>query len=67
DYAAISASLLYESAFVQRAFANGTSVNHIAPSPLDPTIAFVPATKDAWMNGILSLTTTLVAVFVKEW
>ncbi len=73
DYAAMSASLLYESVLVQRAIANGSSVNTIAPSPLNPTIAFVPATTDVWVNGLwftslfLSLTTALVAVLVKQW
>ncbi|KAK0224980.1 hypothetical protein EDD85DRAFT_777702, partial [Armillaria nabsnona] len=73
DYAAISASLLYESVLVQRAIANGSPVNAIAPSPLNPTIPFVPATTDVWVNGLwftslfLSLTTALVAVLVKQW
>ncbi|SJL04832.1 uncharacterized protein ARMOST_08203 [Armillaria ostoyae] len=73
DYAAMSASLLYESVLVQRAIANGSSVNAIAPSPLNPTITFVPATTDVWVNGLwftslfLSLTTALVAVLVKQW
>ncbi|KAK0442913.1 hypothetical protein EV421DRAFT_1903881 [Armillaria borealis] len=73
DYTAMSASLLYESVLVQRAIANGSSVNAIAPSPLNPTIAFVPATTDVWVNGLwftslfLSLTTALVAVLVKQW
>ncbi|KAK0442890.1 hypothetical protein EV421DRAFT_2082008, partial [Armillaria borealis] len=73
DYAAMSASILYESVLVQRAIANGSPVNAIAPSPLNPTIAFVPATTDVWVNGLwftslfLSLTTALVAVLVKQW
>ncbi len=73
DYAAISASLLYESVLVQHAIANGSSVSSIALSPLNPTIAFVPATTDVWVNGLwftslfLSLTTALVAVLVKQW
>ncbi|SJL04845.1 uncharacterized protein ARMOST_08216 [Armillaria ostoyae] len=73
DYAAMSASLLYESVLVQRAIANGSPVTAIAPSPLNPTIAFVPATTDVWVNGLwftslfLSLTTALVAVLVKQW
>ncbi|KAK0227850.1 hypothetical protein IW262DRAFT_1531589 [Armillaria fumosa] len=73
DNAAMSASLLYESVLLQRAIANGSSVNSIAPSPLNPTIAFVPATTDVWVNGLwfmslfLSLTTALVAVLVKQW
>ncbi|PBK64578.1 hypothetical protein ARMSODRAFT_892887, partial [Armillaria solidipes] len=73
NYAAMSASLLYESVLVQRAIANGSSVNTIPPSPLNPNIAFVPATTDVWVNGLwfvslfLSLTTALVAVLVKQW
>ncbi len=73
DYAAMSASLLYESILVQRAIANGSPVNTITPSPLNPTIAFVPATTDVWVNSLwftslfLSLTTALVAVLVKQW
>ncbi len=73
DYAAMSASLLYESVLVQRAIANGSPVAAITPSPLNPTIAFVPATTDVWVNGLwftslfLSLTTALVAVLVKQW
>ncbi|KAK0185917.1 hypothetical protein F5146DRAFT_1068496 [Armillaria mellea] len=72
DYTAISASLLFELVLVQRAIANGSSVNSIAPSPLNPVIAFVPATTDVWVNGLwsvslfLSLTTALVAVLVKQ-
>ncbi|SJL04837.1 uncharacterized protein ARMOST_08208 [Armillaria ostoyae] len=73
DYAAMSASLLYESVLVQRAIASGSSADSIAPSPLNPTITFVPATTDVWVNGLwftslfLSLTTALVAVLVKQW
>ncbi|PBK83089.1 hypothetical protein ARMGADRAFT_876347, partial [Armillaria gallica] len=73
DYAAMSASLIYESVLIQRAIANGSSVDSITPSPLNPTIAFVPATTDVWVNGLwftslfLSLTTALVAVLVKQW
>ncbi|PBK62945.1 hypothetical protein ARMSODRAFT_895235, partial [Armillaria solidipes] len=73
DYAAMSASLLYELVLIQRAAtANGSSANVIT-SPLEPSIAFVPATADVWVNGLwftslfLSLTTALVAVLVKQW
>ncbi|KAK0494578.1 hypothetical protein EDD18DRAFT_1077117, partial [Armillaria luteobubalina] len=73
DYAAMSASLLYESVLVQCTIANRSLVNSIAPSPLNPTIAFVPTTTDIWVNGFwfmslfLSLTTALIAVLVKQW
>ncbi|KAK0474802.1 hypothetical protein IW261DRAFT_1568298 [Armillaria novae-zelandiae] len=72
-YNAMSASLLFELVLVQRAIANGSSVKSITPSPLNPTIAFVPATTDVWVNGLwfvslfLSLTTALVTVLVKQW
>ncbi|KAK0227875.1 hypothetical protein IW262DRAFT_561167 [Armillaria fumosa] len=73
DYNAMTASLLFELVFVQRAIATGSSVKSITPSHLNPTIAFVPATTDVWVNGLwfvslfLSLTTALVAVLVKQW
>ncbi|PBK99764.1 hypothetical protein ARMGADRAFT_919305, partial [Armillaria gallica] len=73
DYAAMSASLLFELILVQRAIANGSSVDAIAASSLSPRIAFVPTTTDVWVNGLLftslflSLTTALVAVLVKQW
>ncbi len=73
DYTAMSASLLFELILIQRAIANGSSVNAIAPSPLNPTITFVSTTTDVWVNGLwftslfLSLTTALVAVLVKQW
>lgn len=72
NYAAISASLLYELVLIQRAVANGSSVNTIT-SPFDPSVAFVPASADIWVNGLwftslfLSLTTALIAVLVKQW
>ncbi len=68
----MSASLLYELVLIQRAAANGSSVNVIT-SPVNPRVAFVPATTDIWVNGLwftslfLSLVTALVAVLVKQW
>ncbi|PBK83163.1 hypothetical protein ARMGADRAFT_883167, partial [Armillaria gallica] len=73
DYTAMSASLLFELVLVQRAIANGATVNSTTPSSLNPSIAFVPAATDIWVNGLwftslfLSLTTALVAVLVKQW
>ncbi|KAK0227836.1 hypothetical protein IW262DRAFT_1264603, partial [Armillaria fumosa] len=73
DYAAMSASLLYESVLVQHTITNGSSVNSITTSTLNPTIAFVPATTDIWVNRLwfmslfLSLTTALVTVLIKQW
>ncbi|KAK0473449.1 hypothetical protein IW261DRAFT_1423662 [Armillaria novae-zelandiae] len=73
NYTAMSAALLYESVLVQRAIANGSSVNSIAPSPLNPTVPFVPVATDVWVNALwftslfLSLTTALVAFLVNQW
>ncbi len=58
---------------VQRAIANGSPVNAIPVSSLNPQTAFAPAATDVWVNGLwftslfLSLTTALVAVLVKQW
>ncbi|KAK0239628.1 hypothetical protein EDD85DRAFT_456855 [Armillaria nabsnona] len=73
DYAQVSASLLFELVLVQRAIANGSPVNTVPVSSLNPQTAFVPAATDVWVNGLwftslfLSLTTALVAVLVKQW
>ncbi len=58
---------------VQRAIANGSPVNTIPVSSLNPQTVFVPSATDVWVNGLwftslfLSLTTALVAVLVKQW
>ncbi|PBK92084.1 hypothetical protein ARMGADRAFT_1080888 [Armillaria gallica] len=72
DYAPRSESLLFDLVLVQRAIANCASVNVISPSPLSPSVAFVSATADVWVNGLwfttclfLSLTTALVAVLYR--
>ncbi len=58
---------------VQRAIANGSPVNTIPVSSLNPQTAFAPTATDVWVNGLwftslcLSLTTALVAVLVKQW
>ncbi|KAK0441012.1 hypothetical protein EV421DRAFT_2057800, partial [Armillaria borealis] len=73
DYAQASASLLFELVLVQRAIANGSPVDTIPVSSLNPQTAFVPTATDVWVNELwftslfLSLTTTLVAVLVKQW
>ncbi|PBK78673.1 hypothetical protein ARMSODRAFT_925129 [Armillaria solidipes] len=73
DYAQVSASLLFELLLVQRAIVNGSPVQTIPVSSLNPQTAFVPAATDVWVNGLwftslfLSLTTALVAVLVKQW
>ncbi|PBK78693.1 hypothetical protein ARMSODRAFT_865102, partial [Armillaria solidipes] len=73
DYVQVSASLLFELVLVQRAIANGSPVNTIPVSSLNPQTAFAPTATDVWVNGLwftslfLSLTTALVAVLVKQW
>ncbi|KAK0470836.1 hypothetical protein IW261DRAFT_922344 [Armillaria novae-zelandiae] len=73
DYTQISASLLFEIVLIQRAVANGSSLDNIPVSPLNPYTKFTPATTDVWVNGLwfmslsLSLAIALVAVLVKQW
>ncbi|KAK0196646.1 hypothetical protein F5146DRAFT_12211 [Armillaria mellea] len=73
DYAQISASLLFELLLVQRAISNGSPIDVVPVSLLNPQTAFVPTATDVWVNGLwfsslfLSLTTALVAVLVKQW
>ncbi|KAK0226647.1 hypothetical protein IW262DRAFT_1312605, partial [Armillaria fumosa] len=73
DYAQVSASLLFEMVLIQRAIANGSSLDNVPVSSLNPYTKFTPATTDVWVNGLwftslsLSLATALVAVLVKQW
>ncbi|KAK0223154.1 hypothetical protein IW262DRAFT_1492221 [Armillaria fumosa] len=65
DYAAMSASLLYESVLVERAIVDGSPVNTISSSLLSPSITVASATTDVWVNGpFLSLTTALNAILL---
>ncbi|KAK0470856.1 hypothetical protein IW261DRAFT_1672378, partial [Armillaria novae-zelandiae] len=73
DYAQVSASLQFEMVLIQRAIANGSSLDNVPVSSLNPFTTFTPATTDVWVNGLwfmslsLSLATALVAVLVKQW
>ncbi|SJL10362.1 uncharacterized protein ARMOST_13748 [Armillaria ostoyae] len=73
DYTQVSAALLFEIVLIQRAIANGSSLDNVPVSSLNPYTAFTPATTDVWVNGLwftslsLSLATALVAVLVKQW
>ncbi|KAK0470855.1 hypothetical protein IW261DRAFT_1672355, partial [Armillaria novae-zelandiae] len=73
DYAQVSASLLFEMVLIQRAIANGSSLNNVPVSSLNPSSKFTPTTTDVWVNGLwftslsLSLATALVAVLMKQW
>ncbi|KAK0477219.1 hypothetical protein EDD18DRAFT_1264479, partial [Armillaria luteobubalina] len=73
DYTEMSANLLFEMINIQRAIASGASLDTVAPSPLNPNIAFIASTTSVWVNGLwftslaLSLTTALVSVLIKQW
>ncbi|KAK0470790.1 hypothetical protein IW261DRAFT_921123 [Armillaria novae-zelandiae] len=73
NYAQVSASLLFEMILIQRAIANGSSLDNVPVSSLNPYTNFTPATTDVWVNGLwftslsLSLATALVAMLVKQW
>ncbi|KAK0196853.1 hypothetical protein F5146DRAFT_1129660 [Armillaria mellea] len=73
DYTEMSANLLFEMINIQCAIASGTSLDTIAPSPLNPNTLFIASTTSIWVNGLwftslaLSLTTALVSVLVKQW
>ncbi len=73
DYQQISALLLFDQINIQRALANGTSLDGITTSGADPTARFTPKPLDSRVNGLwfasltLSLTTALFAVLADEW
>ncbi|PBK86592.1 hypothetical protein ARMGADRAFT_940347, partial [Armillaria gallica] len=58
---------------IQRALASGATIDTVNASPYDPSSIFVPSTGSVWVNGlwftslVLSLTTALIAVLVKQW
>ncbi|KAK0216157.1 hypothetical protein IW262DRAFT_1277049, partial [Armillaria fumosa] len=73
DYGEVSASLLFELVSIQRAMANGTSLDLIPRSGLTPYMSFHPKALDSWVNGLwfaslsISLSTALVAALAKQW
>ncbi|KAK0239835.1 hypothetical protein EDD85DRAFT_1021202 [Armillaria nabsnona] len=73
DYSEMSANLLFEMINIQRAIANGTSLDNVAPSSLSPNIPFIASASSVWVNSLwftslaLSLTTALMSVLVKQW
>ncbi|KAK0457170.1 uncharacterized protein EV420DRAFT_1335894, partial [Desarmillaria tabescens] len=73
NYGQVTASLLFELIDVQRAAANGSSVNDVPRSGLTPFSEFRPTTSDLLVNGLwftslsFSLTTALLAVLTKQW
>ncbi|KAK0201318.1 hypothetical protein DFS33DRAFT_1124861 [Desarmillaria ectypa] len=52
DYQQISALLLFDQINIQRALANGTSLDGITTSSADPTAPFTPKPSDSWVNGL---------------
>ncbi|KAK0215456.1 hypothetical protein IW262DRAFT_1277864 [Armillaria fumosa] len=72
DYAQVSASLLFEMVLIQSAIGNGSSLDNVPVSSLNPFTKFTPATTDVWVNGLwfaslsLSLAIALAAVLVKQ-
>ncbi|KAK0239903.1 hypothetical protein EDD85DRAFT_467349 [Armillaria nabsnona] len=72
DYTEISANLLFEMINIQRAIASGASLDTVAASPLNPNTTFISSTTSTcvnrlWFTGlVLSLTTALVSVLVKQ-
>ncbi|KAK0201312.1 hypothetical protein DFS33DRAFT_1508199, partial [Desarmillaria ectypa] len=73
NYQQISALLLFDQINIQRALANGTSLDRITTSGADPTAHFTPKPSDSWVNGLwfaslaFSLATALFAVLADEW
>ncbi|TRM63501.1 hypothetical protein BD626DRAFT_630015 [Schizophyllum amplum] len=72
DYAQISASLLTELIAIQRAWANGQSIDTVPSSQL--ALGYVsPSALEKWCNGLwfislaLSLSAALMAVLIKQW
>ncbi|KAF9494854.1 hypothetical protein BDN71DRAFT_1448431, partial [Pleurotus eryngii] len=69
DDAAVSVSLLSELVMIQRAMANGTSIESIPPAETTSG----PSRSDVWVNGLwfisltLSLSTALLAVLARQW
>ncbi|KAK0226825.1 hypothetical protein EDD85DRAFT_777540, partial [Armillaria nabsnona] len=73
DYQKLSALLLFDQINIQRALANGTSLDRITTSGADPTAPFSPKPLDSWINGLwfasltLSLAAAFFAIIVDEW
>ncbi|KAK0492711.1 hypothetical protein EDD18DRAFT_1010662, partial [Armillaria luteobubalina] len=73
NYTEVSALLLFDQINIQRALANGTSLDLITTSGADPTAPFTPQILYSWVNGLwfaslaFSLATALFAVLADEW
>ncbi|KAK0226829.1 hypothetical protein EDD85DRAFT_891036, partial [Armillaria nabsnona] len=73
DYQKLSAVLLFDQINIQRALANGTSLDRITTSGADPAAPFTPKYVDSVINGLwivsltLSLATAFFAILADEW
>ncbi|PBK80356.1 hypothetical protein ARMGADRAFT_949677, partial [Armillaria gallica] len=73
DYQEMSAVLLFDQINIQRALANGTSLDDITTSGTNPTAPFVPDPNAVFINGLwlmsiaLSLATAFLAILVDAW
>ncbi|PBK85914.1 hypothetical protein ARMGADRAFT_866478, partial [Armillaria gallica] len=73
DYQAMSANLLFDQINIQRALANGTSLDDITTSGTDPTAPFTPDSNHVFVNElwyislILSLLAAFFAILVDAW
>ncbi|KAK0227233.1 hypothetical protein EDD85DRAFT_734679, partial [Armillaria nabsnona] len=73
DYHQMSALLLFEQINIQCTLANGTSLDHIISSGVDPTAPFTPKYSDSVINGLwfaslsLSLLISFVAILADQW
>lgn len=73
NYQQLSALLVFDQINIQRAIANGTSLDTIRTSGADPTVGFTPKRLDSWVNGLwlasltLSLSYAFLAVLADEW
>jgi len=69
----VTAALLAELVAIQRAAANGSSVNDVPLSPALTMSPFTPSSSDVWVNALwftslmLSLWTAFLGVFAKQW
>lgn len=69
----MAASLLFEANAIQRALANGSSLDTVPNSPLSPQSSFEPSSSIVWVNALwmlsltLSLLAALLAVIAKQW
>ncbi|KAK0209900.1 hypothetical protein IW262DRAFT_1233166, partial [Armillaria fumosa] len=66
DYQKMTALLLFDQINIQRALANGTSLDNITTSGIDPNTPFTPDSKAELINGfwLTSLALSLVTAFL---